>query len=728
MVASNPSPPPRLSRCPATGLTVEQRPEWQSIHLTDQYAISFQVIGDGILHSTPVGRSSAAGVSRLFEQRRVVLEQAGLADRPHCEIRCYDHVSLRQSRPGRARFIAELTREVDRGQLQGLWGYGGHPLFRWILSATRALVSRPQAPLAYVADYAAAAREAHTWLTRQKTRPRDAPTQDAPGTPWRYARAGYRVSFEIEDDCILVQRAAGHMRNEHVTPYFALLERVLHESGCADRLGLLQVCDDAELQHIEWRALVQYYRKIMALHRRLGCHGVVIASDSRPVVAATRLGTHMFPFPFLVEANRELAIERAHALRAQSTAPLPTAPLSATASGADGEEGARGAAPPEADGEEGARGAAPPPAVAAKPTNAEGAPAPVVSRQTLDEQIQRLVRYAGTINWQQPGLSEPPEDPQDPLAPLYALLTVLKHDFDAILREREQMQDQVLQAAKLAALATLTAGVAHELNSPLTAVLGYANVLQEQSSDPMVHQAAERITRCGGRMRDIIEQLTVFTRTGDTPRIGPLDINDSIRSASVLLEAALRKRDPTVELRLTLASGLPPVTCDPGHLQSVIHHLVLNAHAACASAETAQAAQEITPTAAETTPTAAETTPTAAETTPTAAETTPTAEIGKRPPQRADTTPSVIELSTEVTADGVRIQCRDPGCGMTPEVRRRAFDPFFTTQDVGEGTGLGLFVCHRLVTDHGGTLRLDSTVGEGTTVTIDFPAAESSPP
>jgi signal transduction histidine kinase len=284
------------------------------------------------------------------------------------------------------------------------------------------------------------------------------------------------------------------------------------------------------------------------------------------------------------------------------------------------------------------------------------------------------------------------------------------------------MQEQVLQAAKLAALATLTAGVAHELNSPLTAVLGYANVLQEQSDDPMVHQAAERITRCGGRMRDIIEQLTVFTRSGDTPRIQPLHINDSIRSASVLLEAALRKRDPSVELCLTLGAGLPPVTCDPGHLQSVIHHLVLNAHAACASALTAQAAQ--TAQTAQT----AQAAQTAEETAQTAEETAQTAEIAEPAPQRAGTTPPVIELSTEVTADGVRIQCRDPGCGMTPEVRRRAFDPFFTTQDVGEGTGLGLFVCHRLVTDHGGTIRLDSTAGEGTTVTIDFPAADISHP
>jgi signal transduction histidine kinase len=310
------------------------------------------------------------------------------------------------------------------------------------------------------------------------------------------------------------------------------------------------------------------------------------------------------------------------------------------------------------------------------PDQVQTASDPTLQSSSVVERVNEIVRYDGTIDWYTRGMEEPKVADDDPFAPVYQLLRVLKLDFDAILAEREAMQDQVLRASKLSALGTLTAGVSHELNSPLTAVLGDASVIEETSEDPVVLRSAQRIGRCAKRMRDIIDQLSVFGRSGGTGgATEDLDPNECVLQAHEELGSLLRER--SVEVILDLASALPPVRCDRGHLKTVLHNLLINASVAYQGLD--------------------------------------------RP------RPYPVTLSTARARDWVQFRCTDQGIGMSAEVQARAFDPFYTTRDVGEGIGLGLYICDRLITDHGGRIRLESEMGVGTTVIIELPRAPSQP-
>ncbi len=617
-------------RCPVTGLAIERRPEWEGIPLTGSYSVTFRLIGEHVLHVSPRGNAGLHGMPRLYEKRREVLEQTGLTGHPYCEIKNYDGIALRHPPTARRQFVARLRDEYDHGTLVGYWGYGGPRVFRWIMSGTKVLENRPEARVYYARDYDTAIREATVLLSDLETAAQDETATRPRRAAWNYEGETYHLTFEVAAPRILVEHSMGRMRAEDVAPYFELQERVLAETGFGGHRGFVQINDGAQLNQIDFRAQVQYYRSLSALVRRHRCLGVVTCNARGPVAAATRLGGSLFPVPFVIEPDLDRARLRAERLLRERHVPMVRRALTAM-----------------------------------RP-----------SREALRQPVMNLVAYAAAMDWESRGYPEATEAPDDPLGPVYNLLRVLKHDFDTMLDEREAMQTRVLQAAKLTSLATLTAGVAHELNSPLTAVLGYAEFLHERTEDPDAIRTAERIQRCAQRMRDIIDQLALFSRSGTSGAARRLDVNASLREDVSLLEPLLERHRVSIETQL--APDLPPIWCDRGHLQSVIHNVIVNSCKAYPD--------------------------------------------GTPGPRRT------ISLETSLHGEWVQIRCVDQGVGMPANVADRAFDPFFTTKDVGEGMGLGLFVCHRLVTDNGGRLELDSAPGRGTTVLLSFPRTTREAP
>ncbi|HYT73268.1 MAG TPA: ATP-binding protein [Vicinamibacterales bacterium] len=244
-------------------------------------------------------------------------------------------------------------------------------------------------------------------------------------------------------------------------------------------------------------------------------------------------------------------------------------------------------------------------------------------------------------------------------------------------------QAQLLQAEKLSAIGELVAGVAHELNNPLTSVIGYAQLLQEEIRDggdhgtgPAGAQLAHdlrRIAEESERAAKIVRNLLSFARRQSAAR-EPQDIADVV--SRVLSLRAYEFRLSAIEVQTDFEPGLPPVLGDGGQLQQALLNLLLNAEQAMRSV----------------------------------------------PVRRIR-----VAARHVVDADAVELCIEDTGHGIAVENLRRIFDPFFTTRDVGEGTGLGLSICYGIIRDHGGQISVESRVGQGTMFRVLLPARAVPP-
>ncbi len=249
------------------------------------------------------------------------------------------------------------------------------------------------------------------------------------------------------------------------------------------------------------------------------------------------------------------------------------------------------------------------------------------------------------------------------------LLDRIADDISAVVEKSERLQQQQLLESRmrsndrLTILAEITAGIAHELNTPLGNVLGYAELLKK---DETVHERRsdlQRIIDSALIGREIVKKLMYFSC--EMPAQFQLaDANKALHDVLHLLEQRLEPQHVT--LRWHLSEGLPPVRMDQVQFAQVISNLVLNAAAAMPKGGT-------------------------------------------------------ISLSTEYKGGLVLITISDTGQGISEADLKKVFQPFFTTKPTGEGTGLGLSVVHGIMKGHGGSVAASSMVGEGSTFTLSFP-------
>lgn len=234
--------------------------------------------------------------------------------------------------------------------------------------------------------------------------------------------------------------------------------------------------------------------------------------------------------------------------------------------------------------------------------------------------------------------------------------------------ETRRLQEQMSQTEKLSALGEMIAGVAHELNNPLSTVMGYAQILQGADTDEALSKKLETLHREARRCQKIVQNLLSFARKHE-PRKQPLSLSQVIESVLQLVRYQLRVAG--IEVQVTLDPDLPPILGDPHALQQVFINLVTNA----------QHAME---------------------------------EAGGG---------GVLGIRGRPDGGRARIEVSDTGVGIPPEDLKRIFDPFFTTKEVGKGTGLGLSLAYGTIRDHGGEVSAASGPGGGTTFTVTLPTA-----
>ncbi|HXH29161.1 MAG TPA: ATP-binding protein, partial [Candidatus Polarisedimenticolia bacterium] len=239
-------------------------------------------------------------------------------------------------------------------------------------------------------------------------------------------------------------------------------------------------------------------------------------------------------------------------------------------------------------------------------------------------------------------------------------------------RALKEAQGRLVQAEKMTVVGQLVSGVAHELNNPLAGVLGYAQLLLRRGVGEEVGRGLKKIEAEAERCKRIVQNLLIFARK-HRPTKTLLDLN-AVVEATLDLRSYHLKVDNVTVVR-DLDSHLPRTMADMNQIQQVLMNVINNAQQAMAEK-----------------------------------------------PGRA----RVLTLRTRGRGGRVLIQVSDTGSGIAQEHLGKIFDPFFTTKEVGRGTGLGLSICYGIIEEHHGTIRVDSTAGEGTTVTIDLPVLQAA--
>jgi signal transduction histidine kinase/ActR/RegA family two-component response regulator len=283
------------------------------------------------------------------------------------------------------------------------------------------------------------------------------------------------------------------------------------------------------------------------------------------------------------------------------------------------------------------------------------------------------------------------ERPVHPLTLISAVQSALRarrrqYDVRDYLADRQRSEERVRQAQMMDAVGKLAGGVAHEVNNMMTAVIGFADyALKQLPADHPVRPDIEEVIKAGTRAAAVTQQLLAFSRR-QPHQPSLLSLQEVIPELSKLLERLLGAEH---ELRLEVPRDLPPVLADRNQLEQVLVNLALNARDAMEPGGRLVIAGSIV-------------------------------EIDDGTPPS-----SVVEIRT---GRYVRIRVTDTGQGMSPEAREHAFEPFYTTKPLGQGTGLGLSTVYGIIKQSGGYVWIDSRLGEGTTITVDLPAVSEALP
>ncbi len=239
--------------------------------------------------------------------------------------------------------------------------------------------------------------------------------------------------------------------------------------------------------------------------------------------------------------------------------------------------------------------------------------------------------------------------------------------------ERKRLQDQLLQSQKMEALGTLAGGIAHDFNNLLVPILANTREVQERLPEESAErQELNEVARSAERARELVQQVLAFSRASSRKR-SAIQLDPLVEEVAALLR---RTASSSIELVCRTEASDSRIHGNSGELHQVVMNLATNGLRAMESG------------------------------------------------------PGTLILTTAENKenDTVTLQVSDTGSGMAPEVVERAFDPFFTTREPGEGTGLGLATVHGIVTSMGGQVELESEVGAGTTVRVHLPRLAGTQP
>ena len=230
--------------------------------------------------------------------------------------------------------------------------------------------------------------------------------------------------------------------------------------------------------------------------------------------------------------------------------------------------------------------------------------------------------------------------------------------------DKRTLENQLRHTDRLATIGQLAAGVAHELNEPLGSILGFAELAKNETELPeKTMRDLTKIIDASKHAREIVKKLLIFGRQVESKR-DIVNINEVITDGLYFFESRCEKEG--IRLSIKLVEGIPDIWVDPSHMNQIMVNLVVNAIQAMPGGGN-------------------------------------------------------LTIETQLSEGNILIRVRDTGTGIEPDDLEKIFLPFFTTKDIGEGTGLGLAVVHGIINTYNGKINVDSRKGEGTIFTVSLP-------
>jgi PAS domain S-box-containing protein len=242
------------------------------------------------------------------------------------------------------------------------------------------------------------------------------------------------------------------------------------------------------------------------------------------------------------------------------------------------------------------------------------------------------------------------------------LSSVIEYTHD--ITEEQRLHEQLIQSEKLAGIGILASGVAHEINNPLTGIIGMAEASLEEEDISTIKSYLTDILNCGQRISEIVKGLRSYCRIAKQEEQNLIDMNDVLEESLKMVRLATKTSSVEVVKKF---QPIDKVVVNLGEIQQVFTNLITNAF------------------------------------------------------QAMDSKGGILTLSTRSLRDSVEVRVSDNGMGIPQKYLSQIFDPFFTTKKTGEGTGLGLNIVYRIVTKYGGTIDVESKEGLGTTFILRFP-------
>ncbi len=263
----------------------------------------------------------------------------------------------------------------------------------------------------------------------------------------------------------------------------------------------------------------------------------------------------------------------------------------------------------------------------------------------------------------------------DEIAALARAFNAMAERLERQRREQAELQSQLIQSEKLSAIGQMISSVAHELNNPLGAITGYAQMLAQDDIPAIAAEDLEHIRVNVERCRKIVDNLLFFARKNRVER-KRVDLNAALKASSELLSYRLSKIEGVTVVE-ELDTRTPPIRGDFQQIVQVLVNLMGNA---CDAME------------------------------------------GQRRPEGKR-----LILRTRAALDRALVEIEDNGSGIDPRSLEKIFEPFYTTKEPGKGTGLGLPICRQIAREHGGDVRVESRLGRGTVFRLDFPPFVDAP-
>ncbi len=308
--------------------------------------------------------------------------------------------------------------------------------------------------------------------------------------------------------------------------------------------------------------------------------------------------------------------------------------------------------------------------------------AAVVHQQDID----RILAFIAGIKWEEEGINESLDIGSDhPLYYLYQSIRLVKEELDELFDERKRFEAQLHQARKMESIGTIAGGIAHDFNNILHLILGNTELaLEDIREGERARSFLEHIRGAALRAEGVVKQLLDFSRKTEQD-FKPLDAVPVIKDVLGLLRATI---PATIEIREHLPDSGITISSDPTQINQVLMNLFSNASQAM---EKTGGILEI------------------------------------RVGQERVTDEAAANHPDLTSGEYLRIAVRDTGPGIKPEYMDRIFEPYFTTKEVGKGSGMGLAVVLGIVRKHGGAIVADSRPGMGTIFSLFFPVVDGGP-